>query len=95
MTQGIKTKKRPVQQRLKERNNKPAPSKKPKDFRKQSTLRKVRCIPFSSFLLFCISLLAVKLQNKKVVSVQQIENLLSGTAVSVHEHIKYLANKLK
>ncbi|TRY50905.1 Uncharacterized protein CTYZ_00001426 [Cryptosporidium tyzzeri] len=73
MTQGTNTKKRIIQQKLKERNNKPAPSKKPKNFKKQNILRK----------------------NKKVVGVKQIENLLSGAAVSAHEHMKYLTNKLK
>ncbi|OII73135.1 uncharacterized protein cubi_02366 [Cryptosporidium ubiquitum] len=73
MTQGIINKKKAIQQKLKERSNKPVPSKKPKNFKKQKTLRK----------------------NKKVVGVQQIENLLSGAAVSANEHMKYLANKLK
>lgn len=41
MTQGAVSKKKPIQQKLKERNNKPIPSKKPKNFRKQNTLRKV------------------------------------------------------
>lgn len=73
MTQGVSNKRRPIQHKLKERNNKPAPSKKPKSLKKQNILRK----------------------NKKVVGVQQIENLLSGAAVSANEHMKYLANKLK